>query len=546
MHITKTKWKSSNGKVYDTATLRETYREGGKVKKRSIANLTHCPKEVIEAIELALKHKEDLTVLKSLKEISLQEGRSIGAVYAIMQIAKELGIKTALGNDFQGKLALWQVIARVIDQGSRLSAVRLAQHHLCELLEFERGFNEDDLYSNLDFLAEHQEQIENRLFQTRYSDTPQLFLYDVTSSYLEGECNELAEYGYNRDKKKGKKQIVIGLLTDAKGDPVSTEVFRGNTQDLTTFSSQVKKAAERFCCSSVTFVGDRGMIKSTQIAGIKEAEFHYITAITKRQIETLVRSGVLQMEFFDEKLFEVVNENVRYICKKNPVRASELSASRKKKQDAIVKQIAIKNEYLQAHPKASPEKAKKIIEKRIEKLLVNGWLSVEIIERNLVLKKNLEVLEELSKFDGCYVIKTDLLDEIQASVIVERYKDLAQVEKAFRDSKSTLELRPIFVRTEKRTRGHALIVMLAYIILRELRARWKELNITPEEGLEHLKTLCVIEVAIKTGEGNCIKVPVPRKMSQTLLDKLSIKLPSILPLQKIHVGTRKKLELERK
>ncbi len=161
----------------------------------------------------------------------------------------------ALGKDFQGKLALWQVMARVIDQGSRLSAVRLAQVHAAgDVLDMKRGFDENDLYDNLSWLSQNQarlvpnecEGIERKLFEARREDNkPKLFLYDVTSSYLEGEQNHFGEYGYNRDGKKGKKQIVIGMLCDESGEPVSAEVFRGNTQDTKTFESQVKKVLER-------------------------------------------------------------------------------------------------------------------------------------------------------------------------------------------------------------------------------------------------------------------------------------------------------------
>jgi transposase len=154
------------------------------------------------------------------------------------------------------------LLSRVLEQGSRLSAVRLAQvHAACDVLGIQRGFDENDLYANLTWLSTHQEAIEKRLFAKRRGrQKPELFLYDVTSSYLEGECNAYGAYGYNRDGKPGKKQIVIGLLCDEQGEPVSTEVFRGNTQDPKTFAAQVKKARERFGCERVTFVGDRGMI----------------------------------------------------------------------------------------------------------------------------------------------------------------------------------------------------------------------------------------------------------------------------------------------
>jgi len=261
MHIVENKSAPKDSKkVYHSVLLRESYRKDGKVKKRTIANLSRCKPEEIAAIRLALKYKDDLSKLGSLKEsVKLQEGLSVGAIWTVYQIAKRIGIERALGTEFAGKLAMWQVIARVIEQGSRLSAVRLAQTHAaCDVLDIRRGFDENDLYENLKWMADNQQKVERSLFSVRRGNSkPEIFLYDVTSSYLEGTKNFFGEYGYNRDGKKGKQQIVIGLLCDEFGDPVSTEVFAGNTQDTQTFASQVRKAAERFGCERVTFVGDR-------------------------------------------------------------------------------------------------------------------------------------------------------------------------------------------------------------------------------------------------------------------------------------------------
>ena len=250
-----------NGRTYKRVLLRESYRQDGKVKKRTIANLSACTEAEIDAIRLALQHKDNLADLGSIdNNFVLRQGSSVGAVWLVYQLARRLGIATALGNEREAKLALWQVISRVIDQGSRLSAVRLAANHIaCDLLDL-TAFNEEHLSANLDWLDAHQSAIEKRLFDKRHGAQPvDLFLYDVTSSFLEGEQNELAAFGYNRDGKRGKKQIVIGLLCDPSGVPLSVEVFPGNTQDTKTFSQQVAKVAERFGGGAVTFVGDRGM-----------------------------------------------------------------------------------------------------------------------------------------------------------------------------------------------------------------------------------------------------------------------------------------------
>src|SRR5712664_1317231 len=248
-------------KTYTRHLLRESYRANGKVLHRTIANVSQCSAAEIEALRLALRHKENLEHLGTIQDaITLQQGLSFGAGWTVYQVARRLGIAQALGTTREGKLALWQVIARVIDQGSRLSAVRLAMAHAaCDVLGL-GTFDEDALYENLDWLAGAQALVEDRLFAQRTKTKPiNLFLYDVTSSYLEGTQNELAAFGYNRAGKKGKMPIVTGLLCDEDGQPVSIEVFPGNTHDPHTVASQIAKLKERFGAQAITFVGDRGM-----------------------------------------------------------------------------------------------------------------------------------------------------------------------------------------------------------------------------------------------------------------------------------------------
>src|SRR5947207_3036352 len=269
-HITR------GSKTYTRHLLRESYRAHGKVLHRTIANLSHCSEAEIAALRLALRHKEDLEHLGTIQDaITLKQGLSFGAVWTVYHVARRLGIEKALSTTRAGKLALWQVMARVIDQGSRLSAVRLAMAHAaCDVLGL-GPFDEDALYENLDWLASAQAAIEDRLFAQRtQTKSVNLFLYDVTSSYLEGTHNALAAFGYNRDGKKGKMQIVIGLLCDEDGHPVSIEVFPGNTQDPRTFAAQLEKVKSRFGVQEITFVGDRGMIKGQQVDDLSKYGFH--------------------------------------------------------------------------------------------------------------------------------------------------------------------------------------------------------------------------------------------------------------------------------
>ena len=550
MHVVENQSAPKNSKkIYRSVLLRESYRENGKVKKRTIANLSYCSPEEIAAIKLALRHKGDLTVLGSIKEcVELHEGLSMGAVWMLYQVGRELGLEKVLGTGFEGRLAFWQVMARVIDQGSRLSAVRLAQvHGVCDVLGMKRGFDENDLYENLEWLSDHQGEIERGLFLVRRGGKAGgFFLYDVTSSYLEGEKNYFGAYGYSRDGKRGKQQIVIGLLCDEEGDPVGVEVFSGNTVDWRTFGLQVRKVAEGFGCREVTWVGDRGMIKRAQVEQLPEG-FHYITAITKPQIEKLVREGVFQMELFEEGLGEVEEGGVRYILRRNPVRAEEVRKGRLSKRREMEGWVERKNGYLREHPKADVEGALAKGRGKLEGLRVGRWLKLKAEGRSLKLEEEEEALREESLLDGCYVIKTDLSRGVaDKERIHERYKDLAEVERGFRDCKTgLLEVRPVYVRTEKSTRGHVLVVMLAYLMVRRLRKAWAALDMTVEEGIHQLSTLCSMEVRIK-GQSSHIQIPSPREKSQELLKALGIQMPAALPHREVRVVTRKKLPEQRR
>ena len=537
-------------RAYTRHLLRESYREGKKVKHRTIANVSGCSPEEIEAIRLALRHKKDLQkVMEQSIPVILKQGLSVGAVWVLYETARRIGIVDALGETRQGKLALWQVMARVIDQGSRLSAVRLAgSHAVCDVLNLEK-FTEDDLYENLDWLCIHQGRIEEALFRNVQGSTaPGLFLYDVTSSYLEGTENELAAFGYNRDGKRGKRQIVIGLLCNEEGVPLSVEVFTGNTQDPKTIGPQIKKVAERFGAEGVTFVGDRGMIKSDQVKELGESGFHYITAITKPQIEVLLRQRVIQIGLFDEGLAEVSTaEGIRYVLRRNPARAEEIRKSRDEKLTTLRKECEKQNQYLRAHPRSSVAVALQKVSGRSKQMNVSGWVTCGVNGRKITLSVDADALREEAKLDGCYVLKTDLVDgAITKELIHNRYKDLRLVESAFRSSKTVeLEMRPIHVRLATRTKGHVFVVMMAYRIIQELARRWQHLDVTIQEGInELLSELCANEMTI-TG-ATCNQIPQPRASIKNLMDAAQVQMPEVLPCKGVVVTTKKKLPLRRK
>ena len=552
MHVQRVRSKQGS-KTYEQILLRESYREPGAkrsaVKKRTLLNLTKYPPQIVQALELALKHQGDLTALTAMSDITLEQGPAVGAVFTLLEVARRLGIEKALGTNQNGKLALWQVIARAHSQGSRLSAVRLAKTTAAaDVIGFEQGFCEDNLYENLTWLSENQEAIEKRLFTFRRGQAkPELFLYDVTSSYLEGEHNELAEWGYNRDKKRGKKQIVIGLLCDEEGEPVAVEVFAGNTTDPQTFGAQVKKVAERFGCRRVTFVGDRGMIKSAQIEDLESVDFHYITAITKAQIRSLIKKDVFQLELFDRQLCEIQDGDVRYVLRRNPLRAKEMAASRDSKLAAVQGLADAQNRYLAEHPRADGYAAWKKVSEKKSRLGLSSIVTVTTADRRIHVEVDTEYVSYLAELDGCYTLKTDVPVQVaDKELIHDRYKDLAMVETAFRTCKTShLEVRPVFVRTEANTRGHVLVVMLAYRIIRALKQAWKDIDLTVEEGLRELDRICAMQLSVKGG-GACLRIPELSPLAKELLGALDVKLPLMLPKSTVEVDTKKKLPSCRK
>jgi len=538
---------TQGGKTYTRHLLRESYREGGKVKNRTHANLSHCSEEEIAAIKLALKYKSNLALLGSVEDVQMEEGSRVGAVFCLHMIAQRIGLVKVLGKSQEGLLALWQIYARLIDQGSRLSAVRLAgSHAACDILGLE-SFNEDHLYDNLAWLSEHQESIEKALFRLKYgASIPHLFLYDVTSSYLEGMHNILAAFGYNRDGKKGKRQLVIGLLTGPDGDPVAVRVFVGNTGDTATVADQVRSLAERFGVEEVVLVGDRGMLKKKQTDLLHEHDFHYITAITKPQIRTLLEKDVIQLGLFDDQLCEVQDGSVRYILRRNPQREIEIANSRNDRLKALIRLAQEQTQYLLTHAKAKVDVAQKKIQARASRYGFKDIVEVVISERTISLVIDDEAKQKASVLDGCYVLKTDvLISQLSTEEVHDRYKDLAQVERAFRTWKTGhLELRPVYVQKEASTRGHVFVVMLAYLLERELDRLWRRIEMTVPEAIDELGSLR--GAVIRLGQGSCQKIPTPTGRTKELLDAADIRLPEVIPLRGVKVVTRQKLAPGRK
>src|ERR1700675_5164757 len=386
--------------------LRESFRENGKVKNRTLANLSHWNPARIEALRRALHGDFDHA---APSEAAL--GPIFGLLFVLKRIAEALGISVALGHTRMAKLGLFLILARVAHQGSRLSAVRWAQDHAVREVLGLDSFDEDDLYAALDDLCARQEKIERALYhqyQRRCgAQPPRLFLYDVTSSYLEGECNELGAFGYNRDGKKGKLQIVIGLLTDAAGEPLAVRVFAGNRSDPTTVAEQIKIVKEQFQVEELVFVGDRGMVKSKGKQALEQAKLRYITALTDPQIRGLLKRKILQLELFSEQLCEVEDHGVRYVLRKNE---TEAARERHRLEDKLVKlekKIAARNEETKSKLRCQPEAGKRKLEVWAAQHKLQGLVTVKLEGRMLILERQEAAIATSLELAGCYVVASD-------------------------------------------------------------------------------------------------------------------------------------------
>jgi transposase len=513
--------------------LREKYRESGKQRVRTLANLSHLPVDRIVAIERALRGDFDDIAVTGLEDAGTEQGPQFGGLYALFEIGKQLGLLDALGKDRKGKLALLMVIAHVAGGMSRRAVVRWARtqavHEVFGLGGPEDGvdFDENTLYEVLDDLSERRFTIESKLFKSGRRSCGRLFLYDVTSSYLEGDCNELAAWGYNRDGKKGKKQIVIGLLTDELGDPVAVDVFKGNTSDPKTVLDQVRLLTERFGARDVVFVGDRGMLKRIPRESINEASYQYITAITKPEVESLLRQDVLQLPLFSDDLGEVEHEGIRYIFRRNPIRAQEMGASRA---DRLERARALASD-LSAALAVSPRKRadvalRKVIEK-VEKLRIDGFAVPRLEGRTVCVEIDKEALACASRLDGVYVLKTDTAArELGKEQVHRAYKSLYDVERDFRCMKTDLQIRPVYVRKESRTRGHVLVVMLALILRRELEKRLASCETEVVHSISMLNGWTLLRERL--GPINFCRLPKPNAMQQEILDALGLPQPTRL------------------
>lgn len=474
------------------------------VVHETLANLSKLPPDLIDLIDGHCKNQPPLPPLttgsSSASDVScsIHLGPCYGVLAALDGLAREMGLVKAVGEQTRSqRLALFLIYARLAHQGSRLSAARWSEDHAVkEILQVGR-FDEDDLYAALDDLEKRQGAIETALWpKPTEQQARAVYLYDVTSVYFEGQDNELADFGYNRDGKTGKKQLVAGLLTDGQGEPISIQLYRGNTGDPPTFLDAVQKLKVRFGAEEVALVGDRGMIKRLGKAALGEAKFCYVTALTDPQIRALLAKQRLQLELFDDEPAEVELEGKRYVLRCNPQTQARERARRADQWNRVQAKITARNEQVEKKPRSDPQSSLRQAEALLKRYRLQGWVGVKLEGRKVIWSEDTSARQQQAELDGCYVIESDLPKEVATSQQVhDRYLDLTKVERGFRTLKTgLLEIRPIFLRKEGRTRGHALVSLLALKLARELDRRMAPLGLTVEDGIERLKAVRLVRL----------------------------------------------------
>lgn len=475
------------GKTYVTHLLRHTYREDGKVKHITLGNLSDLPDDLIDVMRKRLAGEplpangDDLRIVRSLPH---------GHVAAVLGTLRQCGLDSVISSKpcREADLVIAMIVLRLISPGSKLANLigmkpETAEHTLAAELRL-TDIEKPELYKALDWLLKRQNRIENKLAKQRLSDGT-LVLYDVSSSYYTGRQSKLVKMGYSRDGKKSLPQIVYGLLCDRKGCPVAIEVFSGNTSDPVTFTSQVNRIRQRFGLSRVVLVGDRGMITSKRIdedlRGVEGLD--WITALRNDSIKKLAQQATIQPSLFDQRdLAELTSDDYpgeRLIVCRNPLLADErarkrdeLLAAAEKKLNAIVEAVSREKNPLRGKAKIGIRVGRELKSTKMEK-----HFELQIEDDSFSYTREEAQIAQEAALDGLYVVRTSVDREMfSAEQTVSAYKDLSQVEWAFRSLKTMdLQVRPIYHWKDDRIKSHVFLCMLAYYVEWHMRNALAEL-----------------------------------------------------------------------
>jgi transposase len=566
MYIQRNKVISKAGKEYRSVLLCSKYREGGKIKTRTELNLSSLPESLILSIENTLK--SDRGVMVCLKDISINSCIDYGYVLVILHLLHELRIDEALEKVLSAKdatLVKAMITGKIMTVGSKLSIYNWLNREsaVCKMLGLDMsGYRVDHLYAALGQLSKHQLKIEKKWFRYHKGAQRRIFLYDISSSYFEGVQNDLAAFGYNRDRKEGKMQLCVGLLTTEDGFPLRIQAFKGNTSDSTTVSGQLLSLKKEFGVQQLIFVGDRGMQIMYNLENdpeLSDEQIDFITGLTRTQINTLIAEGHLQLNLFDKELAEVTVDGMRYILSVNPeLEAHELAYldNKRHRTDALVENIrkawekrCKQNEENQRRQQENPKKYKhlktELTVKNIDgykrrvalALKENGmdkYYTMEAIDdKSFRVDFHQDEFDKSQSFCGKYVVCSNVNShDMTAEQVRGQYKNLQNVEHAFRDMKSnTINIRPIFHRKEHQTRGHVLLCMFVYAIIKEMENKLfpflKAYNCDQKKQLSfndliaELNNIKMCELKIGNGVVS-LKRPDLNPLQQKILELLNI------------------------
>jgi hypothetical protein len=486
MHVSTTTRRSGD-REYTATLLRRSYRQDGKVKKETLANLSHLPPEAIDAIRAVLRGE---TLMGAGAAFEIERSLPAGHVNAALAMAGRLELSKLLDRSAcrERDLCLAMILGRVICPGSKLGTARsLGQSTLASELGVE-GADEDDLYLAMDWLLERQDRIEDRLAARHLADG-EMVLYDVSSSYFEGRSCPLAKLGYSRDGKPGLGQIIYGLLCDRDGRPVAVEVFTGEVHDDKTLPSQVTKLKDRFGLSRVVVVADRGMVTKANIELLSATEgVDWITALKAPTIKKLARSGIFQPSLFDEQnLGEITGVDEfpgeRLIVCRNPLVGEQRARKREELLAATETDLAMLKARVAAGTLSGADQIGLAVGPAVKRFRMKKHFEIAITDTTFTYTRNPDTIAAEAALDGFYILRTSLTDtDLQAGDVVRAYKNLEQAERAFGSIKGPdLQIRPIHHRLADRVRSHVLICMLAYYLTWHLKAAWKPLLFTDEQ-----------------------------------------------------------------
>jgi hypothetical protein len=499
VRVSKTGYVDKQGrrKDYSSAYLRRTYRDGGKVKNETVANLSALPDYVIDLIDAGLKGQQ---LVPASDAVTITRSVPHGHVAAVHAMARELGLPALLGPAGpQRDLALALIISRVAAPASKLSTLTWWADTTLGADLGVADASTDDIYAAMDWLEHRQDAIEAGLARRHLgpqANPSRMALFDLSSSWLEGRCCPLAARGYSRDGKKGRLQIEYGLLTDPAGRPVAVRVFPGNTGDPAAFTTIVDVVREKFELEQMVMVGDRGMITSARIDALNQREdgtrqpdtYGWITALRAPAIRKLMADdGPLQLSLFDQQdLAEITSEDFpgeRLIACRNPVLAADRARTREDLLAATEKLLAPLLARIQAGRLAGAGPIGVEVGKVISKYKTGKHFAVTITDTTLAIERRQDRIDAEAALDGFYVLRTPVpAAELDAAAVVTAYKNLKYVERDFRSIKADdLDLRPVFHRLEERVRAHVLICMLGCYLTWHLRRAWAPLTFTDQD-----------------------------------------------------------------